>query len=299
MGSGWGLGSTAMTANQHVWATPSPIQRGVRKGLEILLGRLPMGTLLGRIPGLQRFHARRVMARRDHTGLHSGIYASYADALADIPPSRLAGWDHDDSSTLWVNQIDPVRPSTYPVFFWLHRLFEQGMALVDVGGSIGVTYYGYRRYAGLPSGSQWTVVEVPKICEQGILTAQREGAHNLHFVSDLKAAGAGDILLSAGALQYMEHSLPGILESLPNKPRYLLLNKLPVTVCEERWTLQNYGPAVTPQRLFNERGFFDYFKNHGYRLRDRWEVQDLDCLIPFHPRRFIGKYSGFLFELAD
>lgn len=291
--------SITMSAEQHVWVPPSAIQRGMRKALDILLGRLPTGILLRAIPGLQRLHAKRVLARRDHTGLHSGIYASYAEALADIPPSRLAGWDHKDSSTLWINKIDPVRLSTYPVFFWLHKLFGQGMTLVDVGGSIGVTYYGYRRYAGLPSGSRWTIVEVPKICEQGILTARREDAHNLHFVSDLKAAGAGDILLSAGALQYMEHSLPGLLESLPSKPRYLLLNKLPVTVGEDSWTLQNYGPAVTPQRLFNERGFLNYFAEQGYRLHDRWEVQDLDCLIPFHPRRFIGKYSGFLFERTD
>jgi len=48
--------------------------------------------------------------------------------------------------------------------------------------------------------------------------------------------------------------------------------------------------------LFNEQVFLGYFSSHGYRLRDRWEVQDLDCLIPFHPERFIRHFSGFLFE---
>ncbi|HMA00449.1 MAG TPA: TIGR04325 family methyltransferase [Steroidobacteraceae bacterium] len=287
-----------MSAKQTLFVPPTPTQRVLRKALEILLGRLPIGSLIGRIPGVQRLHAKRLMARRDHTGLHSGVYASYADALAHVPPSRLAGWDHEDSSTLWVGQIDPVKLSTYPVFFWLNRLYHDGMALIDVGGSIGLTYYGYRRYAGLPSNTSWTVVEVPKICEQGIKTAARENARNLHFLSDLNAAGNCDILLSAGALQFMEHSLPGLLESLAAKPRYILLNKLPVTPAEECWTLQNYGPAVTPHRLFNEGRFLGYFEGHGYRLRDRWEVPDLDCLIPFHPRRFIGKFSGFLFELA-
>jgi len=289
---------TTMTGKQKLFVPPTTRQRAVRKALEIVLGRLPTGTLLGRIPGVQRAYTKRVMARRDHTGLHSGIYATYAAALADIPPSRLAGWDHEDSSTLWVGQIDPVKLSTYPVFFWLHRLFQDGMKLVDVGGSIGLTYYGYRRYAGMPSGTAWTVVEVPKICEQGVKTAAQEGAADLHFVSDLSDAGACNILLSAGALQFMEHSLPGLLEAFAVKPRYVLLNKLPVTTAEECWTLQNYGPAVTPHRLFNEGRFLGYFAAHGYHLRDRWEVQDLDCLIPFHPDRFIGKFSGFLFELG-
>jgi putative methyltransferase (TIGR04325 family) len=96
----------------------------------------------------------------------------------------------------------------------------------------------------------------------------------------------------------MPESIPGLLESLPNAPRYLLLNKLPITPGEDCWTLQNYGPAVTPQRLFNERAFLAYFERHGYVVRDRWQVADLDCPIPFHPRRFIRHFTGFLFELA-
>jgi putative methyltransferase (TIGR04325 family) len=287
-----------MAKPAELFTPPSTTQKLVRKALEILLARLPTGTVLGALPGLPHYYAGRVLARRDHTGLYSGIYRSYAEALAAVPKTRLAGWDHEDSSTLWVDQIDPVKLSTYPVFFWLNRLLAAGSHVVDVGGSIGLTYYGYRRYAGLPDNATWTVVEVPKICAQGMKIAQRENAVNLTFVSTAAEAGAADVLLSAGALQFMPESVPGLLESLPNAPRYLLLNKLPVTPGEDCWTLQNYGPAVTPHRLFNERGFLDYFERHGYRLRDRWAVQDLDCLIPFHPRRFIRHFSGFLFELA-
>jgi len=281
-----------------LFAPPSTTQRVVRKVTEILLARLPTGSVLGALPWFPRYYAGRVMARTDHTGLYSGIYRSYAEALADVPKTRLAGWDHDDSSTLWVDQIDPVKLSTYPVFFWLNRLLAEGSRVVDVGGSIGLTYYGYRRYAGLPKDATWTIVEVPKICAQGERIARREQAVNLRFVSRAAQAGAADLLLSAGALQFMPESIPGLLESLPNVPRYLLLNKLPVTPGEDCWTLQNYGPAVTPNRLFNEGAFLDYFEKAGYRLRDRWAIEDLNCLIPFHPRRFIRHFSGFLFELA-
>jgi putative methyltransferase (TIGR04325 family) len=285
-----------MSSKADLFVPASPARKLIRKAAEIILGRLPTGRLFARVPLVRRLYTRGLMARRDHTGLHSGIYGSYREALADVPPSRLAGWDHEDSATLWVDQIDPVKLSTYPVFFWLQQLLWPGAALVDVGGSIGLTYYGYRRYAGLPAGASWTVVEVPKICAQGAKIAQREHAANLSFLSELKQVTSCDVLLSAGALQFMEHSLPGLLESLASKPRYVLLNKLPVTTQADAWTLHNYGPAVTPNRLFNERVFMDYFAGHGYRLRDRWEVQDLDCLIPFHPERFIRHFSGFLFE---
>ena len=42
-------------------------------------------------------------------------------------------------------KFDPVKPSTYPIFFWLEKLLTEDSQLVDVGGSIGLTYYGYHR----------------------------------------------------------------------------------------------------------------------------------------------------------
>jgi len=268
------------------------------KALEILLGRLPTGRWARSIPGLEGLYAGRVMARRDHTGLHSGIYPTYEAAMAAVPASRKSGWDHESSARLWVDQIDPVRLSTYPVFFWLNQLYGENDALLDVGGSIGLTFYGYRRLGKIPAGATWTVAEVSAIARQGTEIAAREGATALRFVDNPAAAPPCDVLLSAGALQFMPVSIPGLLEMLPNKPRHIVLNKLPLSPGEDCWTLQNYGPAVTPNRLFNERRFLQYFTEHGYRIRDRWAVEDLDLLIPFYPERFIKQFAGFVFELA-
>lgn len=287
-----------MAIDQQLFAPPTKLQRIVRKSAEITLARLGVGRAFAAIPLFRRLYTKRILERRDHTGLYSGVYRTYAEALADVPPNRLVGWDHEESAKLWLHQIDPVRLSTYPVFFWLQRLVTDGSALVDVGGSIGSTYYGYRRYATFPSSATWTVVEMPKIAEQGVAVARRQEASHLRFLHELAQVQHCDFLLAAGALQYMEHAIPGLLEALPAKPRYLLLNKLPITHQGSCWTLQNYGPAITPQQLFNESDFLAYFDRHGYRLRDRWAVDDLDCLIPFHPERFIKQFSGFLFELG-
>jgi len=287
-----------MARPQVLFRPASPPLRLLRRFLEIVLARTPVGRWLGHVPFLPRLYARRVLARRDHPRIFTGLYPTFAAAAADIPSWRLAGWDNEDTSRLWVEQIDPVILSTYPVFFWLSRLVREQSVIVDFGGSIGLTYYGYRRYAALPAGVEWVIVELPKLCEQGRNIALREGASNLRFVDRPGDAPNCDILLSAGALQFVEHSIPGLLEGLAGRPRYLLLNKLPVTAAEDCWTLENFGPAVSPQRLFNERRFLDYFSGHGYRLRDRWRVENLDCLIPFHPDHSIKYFSGFLFELA-
>jgi putative methyltransferase (TIGR04325 family) len=286
-----------MSSETPLFVPPTAAQRVMRKTAEVVLARLPIGGAFAALPFFRKAYTARLLARRDHTGLHSGIYGSYQEALAHIPEARLAGWDHEAAAQLWVDKIDPVRLSTYPVFFWLQRLLQGDASVLDVGGSIGSTYYGYRRYASLRGIAAWTVVEVPKICRQGEVIARREGATELRFLSDRSQAPPCDLLLAAGALQYMQDAVPGLIEALPTKPRYLLLNKLPLTQQKGCWTLQNYGPAVTPQQLFNEGEFLAYFHRQGYRPRDRWVVDDLDCLIPFHPEHFIKHFSGFLFEL--
>ncbi len=275
-------------------------RRAVRKVNAIVLGRSPVGRWLRKIPFLQKWFNSLVMARTDRAGhLFSGIYSSYKEALADIPAARATGWDLDESAKLWQHEIAPVRPSTYPIFFWLCCLLREDSTLVDLGGSIGLTYYAYRRYRTLPQGASWTVVEVPAIADEGARIAVREQAVGLRFVSQAADAPAADILLSAGAMHFMEDSIPGLLENLQKKPRYLLFNKLPVADYENLWTLHNYGPALTPNRVFNVREFMGYFESHGYRLRDRWEVQDLHLAIPFYPEKYLRHFSGFLFELGS
>ena len=277
----------------------SLLRRAIRKAMLILLARLPVGRWLRMLPLFPRYYISLIMARTDHTGLHSGVYRSYAEAHADIPPSRLAGWDHEDSASLWLDNIAPVRPSTYMVFFWLSKLYGAGQQLVDLGGSIGLTYYGYRRFSQMPDGARWSVVEVSSLARQGRQVAAREQVTDLDFIDDLSAAPACDMLLSAGAMQFMESSVPGLLERMAAKPRYILLNKLPVTPDEGYWTLHNYGPAVTPMQVYNRAAFVGYFEQAGYRLKDSWDVEDLDCLIPFHPERFVRFFSGYLFERID
>lgn len=269
----------------------------VRRALEALLGRTPLGRWCAAVPFFRTLYTRRMMARRDHSGLHSGIYSSYAEAMAAVPASRIGGWDNQDSASIWLHDIRPMRPSSYPVFFWLGQLLKENMALVDAGGSIGLTYYAYHRYTKLPPGATWTVVEVPHIAAQGEKIRVRENATNLAFCDDLARPEKCDVLLSAGALQFMEKSIPGLLESMRCKPKYILLNKLPLTSRAECWTLQNYGPAVTPNRLFNEQALISYFTGYGYRMRDRWGVPDLKLVIPFYPDWFISEFTGFLFEL--
>src|SRR5205085_9378171 len=115
--------------------------------------------------------------------------------------------------------VAPVRPSTYPVFFWVSRLLQENSKLIDYGGSIGLTYYGFRQRSSMPAGALWIVVELQSLVAEGRRAAVKHNAVDLQFMTDLASVPQGDILLAAGALQYMSESVPGLLEKLLYRPR--------------------------------------------------------------------------------
>jgi putative methyltransferase (TIGR04325 family) len=265
---------------------------------KIAVAQTPIGKVFGRIPFIEKGYARHALWRRDHSGLFTGVYDSYAAAHQDIPESRNRGWDNEQSASLWVDNIDHMQPSAYAPFFWLSELLQEGTTLIDYGGSIGLSYYSYARRRKLPARARWIVVEVPHLVAAGQKIAQRENAAQLEFVDDLSRTPPADIFLSAGALQYIDDSGPGFLEKLPAAPAHVLLNKLPLTKAPGYWTLQNFGPAISPYKIYNERDFLDYFEKAGYILRDRWAVPELSCDVPFHPQLFVPHFSGLYFGTA-
>jgi putative methyltransferase (TIGR04325 family) len=264
--------------------------------VKVAVARTAVGGVLGHVPLVERAYARRALRRTDHVGLFAGVYDSYAAAEREIPASRRRGWDNEESASIWLFKIDHMQPTAYAPFFWLSKLLQPGMTLVDYGGSIGLSYYAYVKRRELPEGARWVIVELPHLVEVGTKMAQRQKAAQLEFATELAGAPRCDILFSAGALQYMEHSVPGLLEKMAALPKHILLNKVPLHRERNYWTLQNFGTAVSPYRVYEEGEFLGYFEKAGYVLRDRWAVPELSCEIPFHPREFVAEFTGLYFE---
>jgi putative methyltransferase (TIGR04325 family) len=266
----------------------------LRTLVKVGLGGTFVGSALRGVPFAEQLYKRQVLFR-NHPALFYGVYSSYEEASADIPASLNSGWDNEESAQLWTDDIAPSRPSLYPVFFWLSILLREGSTLVDYGGSIGTTYYSYKRFLDPPAGLTWHVVEVPHIAESGRRIAEREGSP-LVFSSEPGKAPPADILLAAGAIQYMKESLPGFIDSFVSPPKRVIVNKVPLTDGPGYWTLQNFGTAVSPYQVYNKAQFFSYFEQNGYVVKDRWEVHEMDCFIAFHPERCVRFFHGLYFE---
>ena len=264
----------------------------------IALARTAIGAMARHLPGMERVFNQWALKTRNTGGLFAGVYATRAAALAAIPVNRASGWDNADAAAIFDGML-PNQPSAHAVFFWVSQLLRQGATLVDLGVVIGITYFLYTHRTALPEAARWTVVEVPAVAQRGAEIAAERKADSLSFATNLFSAGPCDILLSAGAIQYMESSIPGLIEHLDYRPSHILLNKVPLTEGRQFWSLQNFGAAVSPYQVWNEAAFLEYFARHGYRLRDRWRVTELCCDIPFHPSHHVSEMAGFCFQDAQ
>ena len=96
-----------------------------------------------RLPGVRHvgsyFYERRFTA---HTGrnIYRGIYASFHAAARSAPRCKPIGYDNPFSAEIYVDRLQRILPSDYPVMYWLTRLFSAGCRTVlDVGGNVGNT----------------------------------------------------------------------------------------------------------------------------------------------------------------
>lgn len=234
-----------------------------------------------------------------------GVYASFAQARSHLP--RGPGFNLGALAREHVQvRMTRVFEYDYPIMRWLERAFARGAARVlDIGGSVGVHYFAYRRYLDMPESLAWHVVEVPEIAAVGRGLARQHGAPALMFTSDLEAAvrtGGHDVWNCAGAIQYVEDAHPArLLDLCETPPEHLLLNKLPLYGGEDFVTTQNLGEgAFSPMHVYNTGAFIRAIEERGYVLEDKWDVYERALHIPGRPERSFPCFTGLYFaRLSD
>lgn len=270
-----------------------------------MTGRLHQAVdLLGRTPGLLHWRRRRFQrsfAAGQAVGCCSGVYDSYAEAAAAAPPSRPLGYDHADAGAMYRDRLYRVYPSDYAMMVWVQKLVQQGARRVfDFGGHIGLSYYAYERMLSLPPDLTWTVCDLPAIVAAGRDEAARlDTSGRLRFDEDFAGAADADVLFTAGCIQFLDDTLAERIEKLPRRPRWLLVNLLPLTARPEYFTLMSIGTAYCPYRIQQDSAFFGALARLGYVVEDRWENLDKDCWVAFEPGRSLDRYHGAALRLVD
>ena len=250
-------------------------------------------------PALVRWRRHQFLAKEGH-GFYFGLFDSFRAARAWLPSNP--EFNNEALATEYVEvRTRQVFAYDYPVMWWLDRAFRHGARnVLDIGGSVGVHYYAYRLYMEMPPGVTWLVVEVPAIVPIGRKLATERPAAGLVFTADLEEAltsAGAEILISAGALQYMEDARPGdLLKRSKKMPMHVLLNKLPLYEGEDFVTTQNIGEGCfAPMHVFNRDRLIRAVEELGYTLRDRWAVHERSLYLPGNPERSFPSFTGLYF----
>lgn len=242
-------------------------------------------------PLLERDYGR--MFHQGH-GRYRGVYKSFAEAEASIPAQEKVGFDHPELAAMYRNRIKACA-SDYPVLFWLQRILGPGAFVFDFGGHIGISYHGWRRYLAYPADLRWKVYDLPAITRAGEAYAVEHPAPGLSFTNELGDARDCSIFLTAGSLQFLERSLPEVLDEAGCRPPHVLVNKLPLYDGEPFVTVQSAGTAFHPYQIGNRGELVAGMTAIGYEVVDEWSNADLSCKIPFTHDKDIDAYSGYYF----
>jgi putative methyltransferase (TIGR04325 family) len=218
-------------------------------------------------------------------GRFYGVFDSLEEAKKRIGHDHPSSYGDIDLTEINMDSFMEIHKFDYPVILNLLKVRNQFKSLIDFGGHIGVKYYAYKQLVPNMHELIWKVVDVPFCVERGRKEALRRGAANLLFSSNVLEAGECDILLISGALQYVTESIGEILDSMVRFPSLIIINKLPVHLGPEIYTIENFGKAKIPYRFFNKKGFNEKLLSKNFIKIDTWTIPSRNISIPFYETR--------------
>lgn len=235
-------------------------------------------------------------------GKFRGVYYSFDEATKGI--KTLKGYNEDEIIDSSVDSFDrndtKIMDYEYPIFFWLHQIFSETQTkgtikVFDFGGRLGGHFFKFSSFINSYNFS-WLVCEVEKMASMGKKKFENE---QLKFTSFFEEANNSGHIFIVWAIQYVEGlSLPNALKLLTNKPRHVLLTRLPMQNQVKQFvTLQNQRIAFIPQYVFNKNDFIKDMSDAGYKLKIEWDNFTDSCIIPFHRDKSARIYTGLYFEL--
>jgi len=261
------------------------------KAAEAALRRLVLAPALTGLARLKRYSPRQPAML--------GAYPDCATARAAVPRRALGTYDHPDVAAVNFRAMCAVRVWDYPVMFWLDRLHQPGLRVLDAGGHFGTKFIAFQPLLRLHEVS-WTVYDLPETIRSARMAQHRhEVPAQVDFIDDLASAAPCDVLLASGLLQYLDLPFPDFLARLPNRPPHILLNKVATRDGPTVTTLERIGPARVPYQIRNRAGFEGQLTQAGYRIRDNWDIPSLGHVIDTHPELGRSVSRGYLLQRTD
>lgn len=173
---------------------------------------------------------------------------------------------------------------------------NNGVRVLDIGGSLGSTYFQNKKYLEEIKGLEYIIAEQNSFVEYGQNNLENK---NLKFICSEEnwgKYGSYDIILLSGSLQYIPNYNDIVYKILQASPSYIVLDRIVVgnrkRICKEFVSKKIYNGSY-PVRIFTEDEIINFFVcNYELVEKDISSVRE-DGYAYFTDDRAVYKYYVF------
>ncbi len=244
---------------------------------------------------------------------YKGVYKSWAEAqkasggynqdniitktIGSLAKVRdgLAAFERD---TVLYYKYDKIKYSWHVLTWLLYAAIKKNneLNIIDLGGSLGTSFYQYRKYLNGLNKFKWNIIEQEKIVDEGKKSFSNPSLSFYYSVEEALRENDVNIVMLSGTLQYIEDPYQLLNHILQYKFDYLLFDLHPVfkddltndTIC-----IQKVPPyifqATIPVMIFNKNHFLSCF--HDYQIVG-------EIVYPNGLKKDV-EYVGYLFEKTE
>jgi len=181
---------------------------------------------------------------------------------------------------------------------WIASVNENTLSAIDIGGSLGSSYYQNKNFLSHVRPLTWSIVEQKHFVQFG---NQHLADEHLKFYDDLKNCAAvvhPQVILLSSVLPYLEKPYDLLHTIKELRPQYIIVDRTPFFTgnTPDRITIQKSSPKVYdasyPARFLNERKFLRFFTS-DYEIVADWKALAGDINLG----KETATDKGFIFKI--
>jgi putative methyltransferase (TIGR04325 family) len=161
------------------------------------------------------------------------------------------------------------------------------LRVLDFGGSLGSTYFQYKKFLSLIENVSWSVVE-----QAGFVTVGKELFEDEHLkffynIDECMAFQKPNVLLFSSVLQYIDEPYKLLDKILASDIEFVAIDRMPfIYEDNDQIKVQKVPPSIYsasyPCWFFSESSFIEHYLKNGYKLIESiasLEGNSRDCMF--------------------
>ncbi|MBB2932435.1 methyltransferase, TIGR04325 family [Paraburkholderia silvatlantica] len=222
-------------------------------------------------------------------------FRTLGEAERAVKPYGKGG--HESTENVDLHISFSARLSDYAAFYYLRDRVLRIQKVFDLGGNVGNLFYCYRNYIPLRDDVSWTVYDLPETIARGEALANSRNIKNLKFTDNFQQIDGADLFIASGSLHYFDRSVPELLAPVSRLPKYILINRTPLTDGQDFAIVQDGGHIRVACMLYNRAKLIADFRRLGYQVMGEWQSPDFRVPVLDRPSSSVGAFTGLWLEL--